>query len=64
MAWLVIQHDEDKYGLIPPATHLYRPDYAKALIEFEQLVKVENKRVRMFTDPEYRALYQPDGVEA
>lgn len=64
MAWLIIQHDEDKYGFTPPATHEHIPDYPKALAKFERLVKVENRRVTLLTDPEYNKLYRPDPVSA
>ena len=62
MAWLIIQHDADKYGLISQATHKHMGDYDKAMKEYERLVKVENRRVKMLTDPEYRKLYFPDEV--
>ena len=62
MAWLIIQNDPDRYGLIPEPTRKHFADYTKALSEFERLVKVENRRVRMFTDPEYQKLYFPDEV--
>ena len=62
MAWLIIQHDADKYGFISAPTHEQIPDYPKALKRFERMVKVENRRVTLLTDPEYRKLYRPDEV--